>query len=290
MARGLRFVSLLILLGASSSSAFNVFGTKELRKKIESPTGPYKMIGKLFTTVGKATYECTASLVGPDLILTNLHCIDALIENNNEGKIAFYPFYKRGKALVGSQVKTYSALFQREKNKITYEYDNDWAILTLEKPLGLQLGWFQIAPSTDEFLTSSPKETVTLAGYNFDIERGEVLSAREGCRIREVEAISVLHDCDMVSGTSGGPIFYKDKEGQYKIVALNYAERLDGLSEEEKSVHLNDEDFLGLRLNTYSPAFANLAVNTKSFAWILDDYLKRSLARSAKSPTTGQEP
>jgi hypothetical protein len=65
-------------------------------------------------------------------------------------------------------------------------------------------------------------------GYSTDFPTNgaaQTAGAHIGCSLREASSIAgtILHDCDMVQGASGGPILYI-RQNQIKIVSMNAAQ------------------------------------------------------------------
>ena len=198
---------------------------------------PWQMIGKLTSSQG----HCSAALVGKDLILTNSHC---LVDSNGVAKsqLEFHAQMISGVSFKSAYVtETFlGTSFYRNNPHL------DYAFARIHRPLGLELGYFQISPQTDVFALD-----LTLAGYSGDFFQGRTAGVHQGCNfygplyLRSGEVLS--HDCDMNSGASGGPIFI-EKDNQFTIVGVN-------------SAHLRGRPWL----ERFSHFYANIAIPSHRF-------------------------
>ncbi len=259
--------------------AGHIFG-KDDRRPVLFPSPPYSMVGRIRIETGGKVLFCSGSLVGPDLALTNLHCVDQFLTNKNDTKIYFQAFYHKGRSLADSPVTEIFADYQLTKAAISYEGYNDWAILKLENPIGLRLGWFEVASTAkiektysqwlSEFvgLSKPARYLVDLAGYNGDIDEAEVLTVQKDCEIKATSS-KIGHDCDMNKGSSGAPIYYLSPDGKYTIVAVNEGARLSP-----------EGNNIGLHLKEYSYPRSNLAIDTARFYPYLKTKLKESLKQA----------
>lgn len=225
-----RFSSFILFVSAAALAAppvqdgyrpDNVFAGD--RRQIVIPRDrPWSAIGKLLGPSG--TSYCTASLVGPDTILTAAHCImDEEKHERIEGRYVFVPSMTGDEAEPSSPVLRF---WWGTKDPVNHRGD-DWAIGRLESPLGKSFGWFGV----QELDLSSylEKPLFYLAGYSIDFFEGDYASWENQCGFTNtVPDGTFLHDCDMRSGASGGPIFYfpdrRDPRGAM-IVAINVAQR-----------------------------------------------------------------
>lgn len=269
------FVSSAVTLASLSAFSFNIFG-KDDRVVVETPTEALQKIGRLRTMKLNQPFLCTASLVGPDIILTNNHCVAEFTNANISGRSKFHAFYKSGKALAVADV---TAIMGRDTTK-------DWAILKLGSPIGKNLGWFGIAWETKDNRmfggqhSSMPKNLfVTVAGYSGDVLKGEVMSIHEHCRILrldpyETPGMNIYHDCDLTGGSSGSPFFRKAKLGHYEIVALNKAQLMGSRANRNSSSPQ-------LHFDSYSWIVSNVGTDSRAFYDAVQSALNESRRRNS---------
>lgn len=195
--------------GPPKVKEFTTVDNPDFRAAMTSKSHPWSAIGKLIND--KTGSWCTGSLVGPDLVLTNRHCIP-----ENPMDLTFYPNFQNGRSSYKSKVSW--------ARKGDDEEAEDWAIIRLNSPLGDQLGWFDVV---DEEVSTLTKPTwwrkYILAGYSGDYQRGRTAGVDVGCKImEETDDGNFTHDCDTFGGASGSPIFAFFK-GKAKIVGIHYA-------------------------------------------------------------------
>jgi V8-like Glu-specific endopeptidase len=170
-----------------------------------------------FSCIGRLSFNggfCTATLVGPNLILTNAHCAE-----NGE---TFTPAYSSGTAPVGSceVVDWYQG---------SGEDKGDWAIGLLSENLGNLAGWMHVYPLFFDW-HGQPKigygeSDFVLAGYSGDIHNGRRMSVHSYCSISDSDGSLLSHCCDMTRGASGSPIFsYWPRSGNWALIAVNSSE------------------------------------------------------------------
>lgn len=265
-----------IIFFPNLSEAFSVFGADQ-RTIVERSSYPFRWVGQLQIAKTSGIFKCTGSLVGPDLVLTNRHCIKDFIGQNLVGKINFFTLYTRKKFLEQSAVSEI----------VSYSPEHDWTLLRLAEPLGLTVGWLEVAPSATTakaaiqraFRPSSFK--VLIPGYSGDLENGEVMSVDQNCSVRVILPTSqkgsheVLHDCDTAKGASGSPILRETKNGKYVIVAL-HAAQYTLLSSILKD---GDKAILSERFKFYIEKYSNLAVDSKRFYKEVKSATEQSLWR-----------
>lgn len=199
---------------------------------------PWSAIGRVqgVTQQGKG-YHCTGTLISDDVVLTNAHCVINPETRQLSQKVLFSPNVINGKPADPSDVA--------QVKRVVYGTDfsgsglenqtNDWALLQLDKPIGLKygyLGWKALPSST---FTKNQKQYV-FVGYSGDFPDnkrkgyefftagpGSTASVQVGCSIVKEQQDVLLHDCDTTGGSSGGAII-GIVGGQPQIVALNNAE------------------------------------------------------------------
>ena len=104
-----------------------------------------------------------------------------------------------------------------QKGNVPLPYD--FALLTLAKPLGDQLGTLSLAETVPSAAYQAP--IVVQAGYSQD--KAHILSIHQGCRLTaDVGRGLVGHDCDATKGDSGSPLFVVEKD-RIAIIGLHVA-------------------------------------------------------------------
>jgi V8-like Glu-specific endopeptidase len=198
---------------------------------------PWSAIGRVQWLTENKEYHCTGTLIAEDVVLTNAHCVINPETRKPNQKIAFLPNVINGKP--GSQAdvsQVVDVLYGTDFGGSELENQtNDWALLKLDKPIGLKygyLGWKSLPSST---LTANKKAYI-FVGYSGDFPnpnkknyqfftagQGWTASVQSGCSIVREERNVLFHDCDTTGGSSGGAIIGVIGNKPY-IMALNNAE------------------------------------------------------------------
>lgn len=225
--------------GKKSSLAKNVFGM-DSRTELDVSTFPGKAVARL-------DGGCSAAIIGKKLALTAAHCVfDSEKSALREDVRYLTSGYKNGVAAA----KTWISQVWIGTTTPETTRKNDWAILILSDDIGSTTGWFGIGPKVTE---ASLPMSVSMAGYGSDKGSGKVPQLTSECYLHKIDAEErVLHDCDGVTGVSGGPIFLKQAEGGATIISITAAEFRNGGQSENRA--------------TYSHEYANIAVNATRFA------------------------
>lgn len=213
------------------------------RRAANSDLAPWRSVGRV--NVG-GTAHCSGTLVAPNIVLTAAHCLysPARADMVVPGILHFLAGYSKGEYKGHSKVKSYiyGEAFDGAAGAVTSNLQHDWALLTLEEPLGAELGYLRIprrwtaadeASVSDEHtplarpidgsrkLELDPR--ITTAGYPGD--RAHILSLEEGCNINGVAAQGrvLFTTCIAIKGDSGGPILQKTKAGDWAVIGLQTA-------------------------------------------------------------------
>ncbi len=227
------------------------------RQPVLSGMYPWSSMGRLEWQIeGNATYTCTATLIAPDAVLTNSHCLELplpdesgepvktfissdfytfLVENNRDLglKMVFKPSLIEGIALDEAEVVSYESGWSIDYN----HPKDDWAVLKLSKSLGNTFGYmgWRNLDFEDQALVDESFEKINLLGYAGDFptealrefgEPRETAGVDLACSILGVWLEGpledmLIHDCDTNPGASGGPIFAKFTDDKYYLVGLH---------------------------------------------------------------------
>lgn len=206
----------------------NIFG-KDERIPMNSSKYPWSAIGRIEIPVSATTTNiCTGSLIGKNLVVTNAHCmVNEVTRKIITDKIYFYPNLINGKAPAKALVTQVILGTTDPRN----DRGNDWAFLVLDKPLGATHGTLKILLNDAFFDLDQVKGQINLAGYSSDFPKdmpAATAGVHLGCSIRGFgsQLGTITHDCDMMAGASGGPMFRLLPDGSAAILALNAAERV----------------------------------------------------------------
>ena len=186
---------------------------------VESLEWPWSAVVKVNRRTGGF---CTGVLLAPDKVATAAHCLWLSRTGNWLRPEALHVVenYRRGDWTADSAVLSYvmgpdEALPREGDNASTHL---DWAVLTLETPLGEGINLVGVGE-----LSELAGTAVMQAGFSQDSRH--VLTLHQNCTILDTfDGDRVLtHDCDAVHGDSGSPIMILRDDGSVALLALHSA-------------------------------------------------------------------
>ncbi len=168
------------------------------------------------------TYDCTAALIGPKLVLTAAQCIyDHELEGGWMENVTFWP------GLNGADNMPFGAYQWADAyvlNGYITEYDGsydsvwpyDLALVVLDKPAGDDLGWLGYTTLED-----GKDSIVNTIGYQADKEA--FTQWRTDCNVKaaDLREYDFTHDCDAAQWSTGAPMYLYLEDDSRRIVGLN---------------------------------------------------------------------
>lgn len=172
------------------------------RRIEDAATRPWSAIGRVNRAGHNKKRHCTGTLIAPAQVLTAAHCLSS---GSRRGwipapEITFAAGYQRGTAVTHASVVSYR-LPRPVVSLRDLTPSEDWAILTLDAPIGAFVGYLPVGALPD---VAGPDRLI-LAGYAG--LRPHVLSTGPCARPDGVADLDLaLLDCPAMRGDSGAPI------------------------------------------------------------------------------------
>jgi formylglycine-generating enzyme required for sulfatase activity/V8-like Glu-specific endopeptidase len=197
------------LLSGDQMQPIREFGQTDIIRRLARPVGrltlQFKGGEQKAAEPGQRGAYCTASLIGPDLILTNHHCVPG---NGDVTQALLTMGYLQPRTRQGV------AQYPVNVRPVEASKDLDYAILRVEGRPGDEWGTIPLSAETPEalhslFIVHHP------GGYPQYVTQGRCQTSNPA-----IDGSDILHICDTLPGSSGAPIFDNSTR---KVVGLHYS-------------------------------------------------------------------
>ena len=179
-------LALMLLAGGLRDDPALALPAAGARVIVNAMEYPWSAIGRVNT--GGRSY-CTGVLIGERHVLTEARCLFYGVEGRwwNPSELHFVAGYQRDSYRIHSPVTAYSVApgFRGGAGQTLANATNNWALLTLAKPIGREAGWIAMQ-WLDHYATDR-------------LARGEAYALEAGYRMGQAHVVTVSLDCSIGS-------------------------------------------------------------------------------------------
>lgn len=209
----------------AAEASRDVIGADNRIRVTSTKKYPYDVVGLIEAIHSKSntTYDCTASLIGPKVVITAARCVfDHGLDGNWMDKLTFWPGINGQNDIpYGSYDWANMWVFQGFVDKYDGTYDSVWpydvALIELADPAGDSLGYlgYDSYPNMGDFQGN-------LIGYQSDKEAWTQWRAACDVRAENLTDQDFAHDCDADAWSVGAPIYvYDTSDKSRRIVGIH---------------------------------------------------------------------
>jgi len=184
-------------------------GRTDTRRPVPPDRAPWHAVGEVETTAGS---RCTGTLVGPRSVLTAQHC---LLTAEQDGLVPprDIAFRIGGRSARATAIRHGPGFDPRREEP----WRADWAVLTLDAPLGTGRAL--------RLSSEPPREGLALALPGWQHDRPGMLLADLDCRVVIFgtfgpQGMLVGHNCAGTLGSSGAPLLARGQDGGFVVVGV----------------------------------------------------------------------
>ena len=170
------------------------------------------------------SWICTGFLVGPDLFMTNHHCLHDDFGLRPLGGVRILMDYYQERDVDptrGGVTAGVSELLKADAPK-------DYALLRLDKPIGNTYGWLELDTTTDVDTSQSVKLISHPRGRSKEIVRRNSGIVEVPPSIAAVRPFLLAYLADSEGGSSGSPVFLREGTGVIAIHHSGWSNRFTG--------------------------------------------------------------
>ncbi|MFX1452018.1 MAG: trypsin-like serine protease [Promethearchaeota archaeon] len=197
----------------------DVIGEDDRTRITPTTSYPWRSIVKLYMTWGSDRYIGSGALIDKNHVLTAGHCVYYLANGGWADSIKVVPAMDNGIEPYGHAWATEMRVYFEWMN--SQKYYHDFAVLTLDRDIGLQTGWMELmtADHSSSFYTGE----LNVAGYPGDLDYG--LNMYWDCDIgRTATEYNHWYYMDVTGGMSGSPVWIYDGTDCYILSICAYGE------------------------------------------------------------------
>jgi hypothetical protein len=214
-------------------------------------TDGYKTVGKLFVTALGVQFSCTATVIGPDIILTAAHCFKGELDGipYTTSKWTFAPMWHDNKFPFGKWSVRSVYLMRTWISKLNPKYD--YAVVVLKPRAGHDIAHYTGQDSWSAKLSLKPGQSrpVRIVGIPegsskalISVSRAVAVDVRPGFEVLRASTPG------FGNGTSGGPWFdpFSPRTGTGTVIGVTGGYEAGGATDSPSYADFLTAQFAGL--------------------------------------------
>ena len=173
-------------------------------------------------TTNQSWWSCTGFLVGPDLLMTNAHCLYDFAGGGRlrAGRVLIYMDYYHDRTVDPTQ----GGVTTLAKTILHADGPKDYVLLRLNDPIGNTYGWLELDTTTGTNTSQSVKLISHPAWRSKEIVRRNSQISDLLPDLRARSPFLLFYFADTQGGSSGSPVFLKDGTG---VIAIHHSSLLE---------------------------------------------------------------
>jgi len=195
----------------------NVLGEDDRVRITPTTSYPWQSIVALYITWGSDTYIATGALIDKNHVLTAGHCVYYLAYGGWADSIKVVPAMDNGNEPYGHAWATDMRVYAEWIN--TQMHYHDFAVITLDSDLGLQMGWMGL--QTADYLDPIYTGGLNVAGYPYDLDGGLNMYWDSDVGMAASQ-YNHRYYMDTEGGMSGSPVWREDGPNRYILTVHGY--------------------------------------------------------------------
>jgi len=201
------------------------------RIMVDAMEYPWSALGRV--NAGGKSY-CTGTLISDRHVLTKAHCLYNAIEGRwwHTSDLHFIAGYQRDSYQMHSAITRYHIAPGYGTGETLADLINDWAVLTLEQPIGREAGWIRLQWLNQSVRAHLEKGRAYVLSAGYRRGQGHVITVKLDCGIESLLRLRLIEQgaCRTLLAGAGGLPELVFIDGEFRVLAPQQMSRTFVLS------------------------------------------------------------